>query len=152
MNNDANYIKNLSQNQNLLMIFNRIFTIKEISLKIIYIKSQLEKRDIYNYYNERYNTIAKEYYYLFKNHMGKFSFIIDSKDYIVKRDFKLDFYNYTGISYQVICLLHELIKLKNDKYITKECGNEGYDYWLNYDDKLYSLLSDKIMNKMKNYI
>ena len=143
------YIKNLSQNETLLMILNRIFTIKELSLKIIHIKSILEKEDINNYYNERYNKIAKEYYFLCDNHIDKFSIIHDNKCYIVKRDFKLDYYNYTGISYQVICLLHELIKLKNEKYITQD---EGYKYWLNHDDKLYSLLSDKIMNKMKNYI
>ena len=55
---NENYIKNLSQNQNILMILNRIFTIKELSLKIIFIKSQLEKKDIHNYYNEIYNKIA----------------------------------------------------------------------------------------------
>ena len=67
--------------------------------------------------------------------------------YVLKKDFKLDYYNYTGISYQIIELIHELIKLKNEKYLTKD---EGYEYWLNYDDNLYSLLSKKIMKKMKN--
>ena len=62
-------------------------------------------------------------------------------NYIVKPDFKLDYYNYRGVSYQIIELIHELIKLKNDKYTSE---NEGYKYWLDHDDKLYHLLSKKI--------
>jgi len=66
---------------------------------------------------------------------------------IIKNDFKLDYYNYTRISYQIIELIHELIKLKNEKYLTKD---QGYKYWLEHDDKLYSILANKLSDSMKN--
>ena len=107
-------------------------------------KNIYEKKATIDYYLDIYQRIAKEHYYLHKNHIDKFSYIFDSKQYIVKTDFKLDYYKYTGISYQIVELIHELIKLKNEKYIK----DDGYEYWLNHDDKLYSLLSHKIMIEM----
>ena len=70
---------------------------------------------------------------------------IDEEILLLLKEFKLDYYKYTGISYQIIELIHELIKLKNEKYLSKD---EGYEYWLNHDDKLYSFLADKIMKEM----
>ena len=140
------YIKQLSMNQEILLNLLSLIPIKDICKNIIIIKNIYEKKETTDYYNERWLNIAKEHSYLHENHMNKFSYILDSKKYIVKTDFKLDYYKYTGISYQIIELIHELIKLKNEKYITKD---QGYEYWLKYDDKLYSLLSHKIMIEMK---
>jgi len=141
------YKKPLNQNQTLLMILNKRLH-NSLSKYIIYLKIKYEKNDILEYYNQRWLKIAKEHYYLHKNHMGKFSIIHDSKIYIIKKDFKLDYFKYTGISYQIIELIHQLIKLKNDKYLTKD---QGYKYWLNYDDKLYTLLATKITNEMNKH-
>lgn len=141
------YKKPLNQNQALLMILNkRLYN--ELSKYIIYLKIKYEKNDILEYYNQRWLKIAKEHYYLHQNHMGKFSYILDSKHFFVKKDFKLDYFKYTGISYQIIELIHQLIKLKNDEYLTKD---QDYKYWLNYDDKLYTLLATKITNEMNKH-
>ena len=59
---------------------------------------------------------------------------------------QLKFFNLTGISYQIIDMLHQLILILNinDFDITNLKKN-----WLKNDDKLYSILSKKIMDKMK---
>lgn len=145
INIDDKYVKNLSKNQTILMIMNRLLPIKYISIKIINMKNLLEIKETNDYYNKRYEKIAKEHYFLYKNHTGKFSYVLDSKSYIVKLDFKLDYYNYTGISYQIIGLIHELIKIKSEQFK----NNEEYKEWLNYDDTLYKILSLKISEKMK---
>ena len=139
--------KNLSSYHENLMCLSRIISIKPICEKILFYKSEKEKYETLNYYKERWKNIAGEYFNLKDNHMGKFSFIYNEKTYIIKNDYKLNFYQITGISYQIIFLLHELIKLKNETYITPD---QGYEYWLKYDDSLYSLLSEKIMNSMRS--
>jgi len=141
------YIRNLSSDEEILLLLKELLNHNiEICKLILKQKKTIELNETRNYYSDRYEKIAKEHYYLHTNHMGKFSVIHDSKLYVIKKDFKLDYYKYTGISYQIIELIHELIKLKNDKYITKD---EGYEYWLKHDDKLYSILADKIMKKME---
>lgn len=140
------YIRNLSSDEEILLLLKELLNHNiEICKIILKQKKTIEINETNLYYSDRYEKIAKEHYYLHKNHMGKFSIIHDSKIYIIKNDFKLDYYNYTGISYQIIELIHELIKLKNEKYLSKD---EGYEYWLNYDDKLYSILASKIMEEM----
>lgn len=141
------YIRNLSSNQEIFLLLKELLNHnKDVCIHILKLKLTLERIENQNYYKIRYEKIAKEHYYLHKNHDNKFSYIFDGKTYIIKNDFKLDYYNYTGISYQLIELIHELIKLKNEEYITKD---EGYEYWLNHDDKLYSLLANKISYSMK---
>ena len=136
-----------SYQENLICLL-RIIPIKPICQKILYYKLEKEESETFEYYNERWENIAGEYFNLIDNHMGKFSIIHDSINFIVKNDFRTKFYQRTGISYQIIQLIHELIKLKNENYITED---EGYEYWLNYDDNLYSILSNKIMKSMKSH-
>ena len=140
------YIRNLSIDEEILLLLKELLN-HNIEICKIVLKYKKGKENLENklYYSGRYEKIAKEHYYMHDNHVGKFSYIHDSHIYVLKKDFKLDYYKYTGISYQIIELIHELIKLKNDKYITKD---EGYEYWLNHDDELYSVLSEKIMKEM----
>ena len=69
------------------------------------------------------------------------------EQYVIKSDHKPIFYNVTGVSYQVIELLHELIKL--NKIDTENSHIEDYKYWLQHDDILYSSLASKIKIKME---
>tara|TARA_B110001469_G_scaffold104866_1_gene103947 strand:- start:34 stop:264 length:231 start_codon:yes stop_codon:yes gene_type:complete len=73
--------------------------------------------------------------------------VFDSNHFVVKLDHTLNFYNVTGISYQVICLIQELIKLKNTDLIANSFITD-YKQSLHYDDKLYSELSKKIMSRI----
>jgi len=125
----------------ILFILNMVIYDIDICKLILKIKKDIEKIETLQYYDILYTNIAIEHKYLHENHTCKFSYILDSTKYVIKPDFKLDYYNYRGVSYQIIELIHELIKLKNDKYTS---ANEGYKYWLDHDDKLYFLLSKKI--------
>ena len=139
-------IKNLSSNGEILLLLKELLNHNiDICISILKLKSKIEIKENLNYHKIRYEKIAKEHYYLHKNHTGKFSYIHNNELYVLKNDFKIVYYNYTGISYQIIELIHQLIKLKNDKYITRY---EGYKYWLKNDDKLYTLLAKKITDSM----
>ena len=71
-------------------------------------------------------------------------------NYIVKVDMLPKFFDRTGISYQVVELIHELIKLKNEyKLHDIRYNSNSYITMLKQDDKLYSLLAKKIMDAMK---
>tara|TARA_Y100000389_G_C17390986_1_gene479854 strand:- start:29 stop:466 length:438 start_codon:yes stop_codon:yes gene_type:complete len=141
------YVRNISLNDEILLILKELLNHNIYICKIILKqKKTIENNENRIYYLERYQKIAKEHYCLHNNHTDKFSYVLNSKNYIIKTDFKLDYYKYTGISYQIIELIHELIKLKNDKYIK----DQEYKSWLDYDDKLYSILSEKITNQMNS--
>ena len=111
-------------------------------------KKMIESKETMDYYYDRWENIAGSHYRLHDTHDGKFSYIYNETQYIVKKDHKPTFYNLTGISYQLIELLHELIKL--NRVDSENTHIEDYKYWLEKDDKLFSFLSDKIkiaMNK-----
>jgi hypothetical protein len=126
--------------------------IPEISIckNILKHKKKLEDKDIMEYHMERWKNIAGEHYYMHDNHANKFSYILDISNYIVKVDMLPHFYNLTGISYQVVELIHELIKLKNEYRLHDiRYNSDSYITMLKHDDKLYSLLAKKIMDAMK---
>ena len=140
-------IKNLSSKQEILLILKELLKHNiDICISILNLKSKIENKENLDYHKMRYEKIAKEHYYLQKNHLGKFSQIHNNEHYIVKNDFKLNYYNYTGISYQIIELIHGLIKLKKDKYVRRA---QGYKYWLKHDDRIYSILAKKISDSMR---
>ena len=141
-------IKELSLNndENINMMLSRIIPISEIRKDIIKKKKELEREDILDYYNERWENIIGYYFVTRDTKVGKFSYIVDGIKYIIKPDHRLEFFKRTGISYQIIELLHELILLKSDDYII---DNIDYEYWLDHDDTLYAKMGEMIMNKMK---
>jgi hypothetical protein len=114
---------------------------------IIQKKKYLEKKETMKYHYERWENIAGWHYRLHDTQQGKYSLIWDSSTYRIMKDHNPIFYNLTGISYQIIELLHELIKL--NRVDTENTRIEDYKYWLEHDDKLYSFLADKIMIAMK---
>jgi hypothetical protein len=147
---DDRYVKPLSSNQFVFLCLNKFFP-DDISKKIIVFKNKKEKDENILYHINRWENIAGSHFILRDSNVGKFSYIIDyGRQYVIKKDHKNIFYNVTGISYQIIEFLHKLIKLKYE--IDSEDMDHEYGYykeWLNYDDKLYSVLSKKIMDKMK---
>ena len=130
------------------MILSRIIPISEIRKDIIKKKKELEEEDILEYYNERWENIIGYYFVTRDTKVGKISYIVDGIKYIIKPDHRLEFFKRTGISYQIIELLHELILLKSDDSII---DNIDYEYWLHHDDTLYAKMSEMIMNKMKKF-
>lgn len=124
--------------------------IPEICNKIIRLKNDKEYEETLKYYNDRWETIAGEHYFTRDNHYGKFSQVFDEYKYIVKRDHRLNFYQMTGISYQVVELIYELIRILHENSWDFEI-DEKKD-WLRYDDALYSELSKRIMIEMRKKI
>ena len=124
--------------------------IPEICNHIIKIKNTEEDKETYHYHLHRWNMIAGEHFLARDTHTDKFSYVyhdLYSSEYIIKIDHRLEFYDLTGISYQVVELLHSLIKLKIWPYYSV---NDNYKDTLASDDKLYSELSSRIMGHMKN--
>ena len=138
----------LTKDENIFGILRLFINEPSICKKIIKYKKYLEKKDSLDYHFKRWEDIAGAHYILHDTHQGKFSSISSTDNYIVKIDHKPLFFNLTGISYQVVELIHELIKLKNKDSI-RNTFVEDYKEWLNYDDKLFSKLSKKIMFLMK---
>ena len=143
------YKRHLSSDEtNLLYLKELINHNVDICKYILKIKKKLEKEEIMEWYIERWENIAGAHYILHDTHYEKFSLIYNENDYIVKPDHRLVFYNRTGISYQIIELIHELIKLKNKDSI-ENTFIKDYKGWLHYDDNLYTILSKKITERMK---
>ena len=126
----------LSTNKRIIFLLSQLINEPGICEKIVEIKDEEEKKDALKYHYERWENIAGSHYILHDTHTGKFSIIHDENNYIVKKDHKPIFYNITGVSYQVVELLHELIRIYNKE-------------WLQYDDMLYSKLADLIMDEYK---
>ena len=124
--------------------------IPEICNKIIKIKNKEENNETLKYHIDRWTNIAGEHYYTKDNHTGKYSYIFDNRDYVIKIDHKLDFYKMTGISYQVVELIYELIRINHENAWDFEI--EDKKDWLRHDDSLYSELSKRIMIEMRKKI
>jgi hypothetical protein len=114
---------------------------------IIQNKRSLEAKETVDYYHDRWENIAGSYYRVRDTDQDKYSLIWDYSKYIIKKDHNPIFYNLTGISYQVVDLIRQLIKLH--KIDADNTHIEDYQLWLARDDKLYSILADKIMRAMK---
>ena len=120
-----------------------------ICKSILKYKKIFEDDDIMEYHMERWINIAGEHYYMHDNHTNRFSYIFNESNYTVKKDMLPKFYNITGISYQVVELIHELIK-KNNNTVANIYYKKKDVTWYQYEDRLYSLLANKIMDVMKN--
>ena len=92
-----------------------------------------DREETLEYHKDRWNNIAGSFFEVKNTNYQRFSYILDDKHYIIKKDHNTTFYNITGLSYQIIDLIHELIKISDDSE------------WLEEYDKKYSKLASKIM-------
>lgn len=138
-------IYSLKKDQLISLYLSRVIPISEIRYLIINRKNKMETEETLDYHMERWTNIAGSHYTTHDTHFGKFSIIHDSINYVVKPDHRLDFYNATGVSYQIVELIHEIIK-RNFIQADRSCH---YKKFLKEDDKLYSQLANLIMKEMK---
>lgn len=139
------YRRPITIDENIMLILKELLNHNlDVCKQIIKKKIYIEKEETLSYYYDRWENIAGSHYRLHDTHYGKFSYIFNDMEYIVKKDHKPIFYNLTGISYQVVELIHQLIKLKNDELI-ENTFIKDYKETLKQDDKLYCILADKIM-------
>ena len=92
-----------------------------------------DREETLEYHKDRWNNIAGSFFEVKNTNYQRFSYILDDKHYIIKKDHNTTFYNITGLSYQIIDLIHELIKISDDSE------------WLEEYDKKYSKLASKII-------
>ena len=129
----------------------------DLCVKIIILKDKIEKEETLEYHIERYNTIYNKYKNSFQyNNFGNkifYSYIINDTTYFSNKDRCLDFYNETGISYQVKSLL--LVILNSPTTDKNLIHNDGFSLtdekirnYNNFRDKLFSILAQEIMKKM----
>ena len=152
----------LSTNQEILLILSKKIPIYDICYQIINLKDKIEKQDALNYHIETYEKISSKYYQsmkFMKDEEGYKSYVINDKYFIANKDKNLDFYNETGISCQVRSLLLDILNcpspeyfspndhsLKYINYINDTILNKTLYEWREHDDKLYNILSKKIMD------
>ena len=110
-------------------------------------KKQLEDTEILEFHSKRWKDISSSYFMLRDSYEFRIAEAQRLAD-IVKPDHLFTFYNLTGISYQVVDFIHELIKLKNTDAL-ENTFIVDYKEWLEDDDKLFSSLSKQIMSQMK---
>ncbi len=138
----------LTKDESILLILKEVLHHNvDVCKLIIHKKNTIENKETMDYYYDRWENIAGSHYRLHDTHEGKYSLIWDSSTYRVIKDHNPIFYNLTGISYQIIELLHELIKINRIDSVNSRI--EDYKYWLTYNDKLFSILADKIRIAMK---
>lgn len=140
----------LKRDQTIRLYLKVFIPIPEICNKIVKLKNDSEKTEALEYHNDRWINIVGEYYYTRDTHTGKFSYVHDGLNYIVKIDHRLNFYNKTGISYQIVELIHELIRINHEHSWDFEIDSKKD--WLSYDDSLYSELSKRIMIEMRRIL
>ena len=110
-------------------------------------KKQLEDTEIVEFHSKRLKDISGSHFMLRNSYEFSIAEAQRLAD-IVKPDHQFTFYNLTGISYQVVDFIHELIKLKNTDAL-ENTFIVDYKEWLEDDDKLFSSLSKQIMSQMK---
>ena len=137
----------LKNDEKIRLYLKEFIPIPEICNKIIKMKNGKESEDTLKYHIDRWESIAGEHHFTRDTHYGKFSYIFDDSKYIVKKDHRIYFYQMTGIPYQIVELIHELIRILNENSYDEDFGDKKR--WLRNDDKLYSELSKRIMIEMR---
>ena len=78
------YKRNLKKDEEIYLLLLKFISEPNICKYIINQKNHLEEKEILEYHYERWKNISCIHYELHKNHMGKFSYILDNKKYIIK--------------------------------------------------------------------
>lgn len=149
----------LTRKQQIYLLIQSKINISDVSKYIVYLLNKIELDEAFKYHLERWETISSKYFTSFeKSPYGSFnpySYVVDSKKYVYENDRKLDFYKETGIPFQCRDLLLGTIKNEfiNDEVFTNEKLqdnlNEENTNCRKETDKIYGILSGRIMNTMK---
>ena len=116
------------------------YDVAKMIIKRLEVIDEIEKKETLEYYMDRWNNIAGSFFEVKNSNYNKFSHVFSTsigREYHIKKDHIMTFFNITGISYQVVDIIHELITRSHDLE------------WLEHDDKLYNELLIKLMKMMK---
>jgi hypothetical protein len=147
------------KNVTIYLLLREKIPIKEIINKILDEKDRTERREALEYHVDQWDIISSKYFRSFERspytvQYNYYSYVLDGgKSYKYEKDRNSEFYNYAGISYQCRDLLLSTIKDESIEFDRKDMiidskrilDKEKMD-WLKYNDKIYSILSKKIMS------
>lgn len=150
----------LNKDKLISLYLSRLIPIDILRFKIIKLKTILENKESLEYHIERWETISSKYFRSFEinqyNHRQPYSYIHNDKYYISLPDKNMDYYNETGISFQIRDMLLDIISYPTsvDWWKTGICKrsiikNQHIEY-RKKDDERYSILSNGIMKKIKS--
>lgn len=151
------------KNEYIFLLLNAKISEKGIVKKIMIKKDQLEKDEALNYHIKMWEIISTKYFRSFEKseyttNYNYYSYVLDGgKSYRYEKDKNCEFYDYTGISYQCRDLLlttirdesiefDEEINQRFQKLDEKSILESQKMSWMRYNDRIYSILSDKIMS------
>ena len=126
----------LMKDQKICLFLIQILPVPDLCRLIIDYKNYLETQDNYIYHISLWENISSRFFISCETKFPTYSYILNGEHYIANKDRNLEYYNYTQISYQVRNMILQLIKAPDKK-------------WRQGDDKMYGILSKKIMEKIK---
>lgn len=150
---DDIYIKPLNSFQLNYISLMRLLPIRDICIKILKDKKFIEDIDTFNYHCDLWENHASRFYHCIDNdkkfhgYLRFYSFVHDDRTYITERDRTMDYFIYTGISYQVRNLLLDLLKHNRYYFENDIPGDEEIKMYVKEDDIKYSKLAKLIMRK-----
>ena len=144
----------LTSDKQISLVLSKFIPIEPIRYKIIQLKNEKETKEAFEYHSERWETISSKYFRSLEKSSRPYSYVLDSKYYISEKDRCLEFYNETGISYQVRALLLEILQCTFEldplyRTFSDNILNAHWYEWREADDAIYSILSEEIMKKFK---
>ena len=143
----------LTNDKQISLVLSNMIPISCLRYKIINYKNQFEKEDALDYHTERWETITSKYFRSFERMrftMAKsyYSYVCnDGNQCFAKKDKCLEFYNETGISFQIRDLVMAILDCPTTQ--SETILNCSLYEWRKEDDELYSILAEAIMNKFK---
>ena len=142
----------MNSKDEIILYLYKFIPIMELCVKIVNMKIKIDEEETYNYHLELYKTIHLSYLnsfdYSTQRDRTYYSYILDDKHIICEKDRNMNFYNITGISYQVRNILLDVINSPTTNYDLIRCDYTDKEI-RNEDDKLLSLLTTEIKKKFK---
>ena len=149
---DVLYMKPLKSLQLNYLYLMRLIPIEDICIQILKQKKKIEYFETYNYHVDMWEMHASKYYKCLDRKRLIYSFIHNDKEIFAERDRQMDYYNYTGISYQVRNLVLSLIsEYYNEITLRREISKEEKKSWRIEDDIKYCKIANKIIEKFYPY-
>ena len=139
----------LTNDESITEILLCVIPVIEICEEIVHLKNDSEKADALEYHIEAWDRIAGAYFRSIEKNYPTYSYVgcqnSSGPVFIAYPDNIRDFYDVTGCPYQVReTVLQQIEELYS---MDKAIGNAKV--WFYEDDKQLSILTDKILQKMK---
>ena len=139
----------LTNDESITEILLCVIPVIEICEEIVHLKNDSEKADALKYHIEAWDRIAGAYFKSIEKRYPTYSYVgwkaFSGPVFIALPDNIRDFYDVTGCPYQV----RETVLQQIEELYSMDKAIGDAKVWFYEDDKKLSILSDKILQKMK---